>query len=788
MSSVSKAGCHIILMCILTLTIPLLSPKAADVQSLQADALVQSRTGEPLPASTLTFLQQKNPNSALVWVYFTDKGVFDKAGFDQRASSVRLSDKVLRRRAKVEKTEVVFADLPVVESYVQQIAQLGGKHRRTSRWLNAASYEIPMDQLQAVALLPFVRKIVPVAGFKMVPEEIQPISPDNQKNPHPADALALNYGYAQAQLAQIHVPEVHNKGFDGSGVTLAMFDTGFRKSHEAFANAYAEGRVLAEYDFIFNDANTANEPVDWSSQWDHGTLTWSTAGGYKDGSLYGPAYKANFLLAKTEDVRSETPVEEDNWVAALEWADSLGADVISSSLGYSDWYTYVDFDGQTATISIAAGTAAGLGIVVCNSMGNSGPGAGSLSAPADAFDIVAVGAVNSSGDLASFSSRGPTYDGRTKPEVCARGVSTSSASSSADNAYTTASGTSLSTPLIAGVACLLIQAHPTFPPGLIRESLMMTADNAATPNNDYGWGLANADAALSYGANFSADVTKGQAPLEVQFTDISPLTVNSWSWDFGDGGTSTVQNPLHDYTTPGAYTVTLTVGTHYGDITNSYAAFILALGDTVTFVPDTVSPGEHATISVRMVNSQPLERIVVPFKFYDSPQLVFDSVTKGSRTSYFEDLSALSYDPWNHKFTFRLTADNGGGALPLPVGSGEIMKMYFTVDASAPAGATYVVDTATTPYSVSVTSIYANYAPEVQTGSISTRSLVHGDVDNNGAVDIADLVALVEFSFSGGPAPDPLELGDVNGDSSVDIGDVVYLVEYMFAGGPPPVG
>ncbi|HKK20975.1 MAG TPA: S8 family serine peptidase, partial [candidate division Zixibacteria bacterium] len=598
MSSVSKAGWTCVLLCCLILALPLISSRAADVPALEAQPLVKQKAQEPITAAVSSFLEQRNPDTALVWVYFTDKGVFDKAAFQQKASSVHLSAKVLRRRAKSNVTGVVFADLPVVQNYVQQVSQLGAKLRRTSSWLNAASFKVPMSDLQAIGQLPFVQKVVPVAGFHVPQETVQPLAPDNHTKTHPKDALALDYGYAQAQLEQIHVPEMHAKGYDGSGVTLAMFDTGFRKSHEAFANAYAEGRVLAEYDFIFNDSNTANEPIDDPSQWNHGTLTWSTAGGYYDGYLYGPAYKANFLLAKTEDVRSETPVEEDNWVAALQWADSLGADVISSSLAYSDWYTYSDFDGMTATITIAANTAAGLGIVVCNAMGNEGPSAGTLDAPADAFDILACGAVSSNGTIASFSSRGPTADGRTKPEVCARGVSTACASSSGDNSYTTASGTSLSTPLVAGAVCLLVQAHPNYPPQLIRESMMMTANNASTPDNTYGWGLIDVNAASGYGAQFTADVTEGQAPLTVQFNDISPLSVTGWNWDFGDGNTSTVENPSHEYTTAGAYNVSLTVNSAYGDITNSQEAFILALGDTMTFVPDTVSPGEEAVVSI----------------------------------------------------------------------------------------------------------------------------------------------------------------------------------------------
>ena len=218
-------------------------------------------------------------------------------------------------------------------------------------------------------------------------------------------AYNLNYGSSLAQMEQVNVPVLHDLGYNGTGIIVAMFDTGYRKDHEAFALAFSESRVLAEYDFIFDDFETQNEDgIDAFNQHDHGTYTWSTLGGAMDNRLYGPAYGASFILAKTEDVRSETQVEEDNWVAAMEWADSIGADVVSSSLAYSDWYSYSDFDGETAVTTIAANTATSLGIVVCNAMANSGPGYGTLHAPADAFEILSCGAVDVNGVIASFSS------------------------------------------------------------------------------------------------------------------------------------------------------------------------------------------------------------------------------------------------------------------------------------------------------------------------------------------------------------------------------------------------
>ncbi|MCK4461336.1 MAG: S8 family serine peptidase, partial [candidate division Zixibacteria bacterium] len=510
-------------------------------------------------------------------------------------------------------------------------------------------------------------------------------------------------GLSLNQLNQINVPPVHEKGFTGSGVTLAIFDTGFRKSHDAFATHYVEGRVLAEWDFIFNDDNTANEGADWSNQWNHGTYIWSTSGGLDDGTLYGPAYRSNFILCKTEDVRSETQVEEDNWVAALEWVDSLGADVVTSSLSYMGWddgtgYTPADLDGWTAVTSIAASMAADMGIVVCNSAGNSGPSPQTLGAPADAFDILTVGAVDASGFLASFSSRGPTADLRIKPEVTAQGVSTSCAVATSDASYGTKSGTSLSTPLVAGAACLLIEARPYYTPRQIRWALMETANNAVTPNNDVGWGLIDLDAALSWGAHFGSDITVGNAPATVQFYDSSTVTPTSWTWDFGDGDSSSVQNPSHFYDNPGAYDVTLSIGTDsMGTITDVKEGYIILLADTLSFEATTGTPGSQVVMSVNLKNSQELSKLVIPLTFDDSPFLTFDSATLGQRTLYFERFQLVGFIPSSNSYAYELQADDGGGRPPLAAGDGEIMQLHFSIDALAPLGTTIVVDTTSSP-------------------------------------------------------------------------------------------
>ncbi len=225
--------------------------------------------------------------------------------------------------------------------------------------------------------------------------------------------------------------------------------------------------------------------------------------------MVSPAYRSDFLLAKTEDYQNESILEEDWMVEAFEWGEALGADVASISLGYSEFdnsaddYTYEDMNGETAICTLGAKRAAYLGIVVCNSMGNSGNDPWKyMTAPSDADSIISVGAVDVNGTIASFSSYGPTYDGRIKPEVVAFGVNNYHAVYTSISSYGTGSGTSYSTPLTAGVACLLLSAHPEWTNMEVREAMMMTADRTGDlpyPESDrYGWGLIDALAAVNY--------------------------------------------------------------------------------------------------------------------------------------------------------------------------------------------------------------------------------------------------------------------------------------------------
>jgi hypothetical protein len=393
--------------------------------------------------------------------------------------------------------------------------------RHRSRWLNAISIQIQAGKVEEIAKLTFVRQIKKVVSFKRRPLEIEPLRGELYLQGDSA-GYGRNYGPSLPQLDQINVPIVHDMGFMGQNVIVGMLDTGYWKEHQTFATAFSEGRVLAEWDFIYDDGNTQNEEGEPPGQHNHGTYIWSALGGEYEGELYGPAYKASFVLAKTEDLRWELPVEEDDWVAGLEWADSIGAEVISSSLAYSDWYVASDYDGNTCVTTVAADMAASRGIVVCNAMGNEGPAYRTLDAPADADSILACGAVDANGNIAGFSSRGPTYDGRIKPEVVARGVATYCALPYGIDDYGGVGGTSLSTPLVGGCAAVLMSAHPDWTAMQTREALMMTANNASSPDSTYGWGLLNLFAALNYSPSGALTISH-YPPL------FSPDTLNPYT-------------------------------------------------------------------------------------------------------------------------------------------------------------------------------------------------------------------------------------------------------------------
>jgi len=442
------------------------------------------------------------------WIFFKDKGEalyrplsFAKGSAFSLAAEEGLSLRAMERRKKVSKDNPVdYLDLPVNNNYIRKVVETGVEIKNVSKWFNAVTAYLNDAEAEKIRALPFVLEVRAVAVYKGK-KDIPGDSP-LQKKAFQKIQSKYKYGFSAFQNNMINVPLLHDIGIDGQGVYVGMLDTGFDWRKPSALN---KRKVKKEYDFIFNDSITANQAIDAGNQDGHGTLCFSVLGGFAPDTLIGPAYNAEFILAKTEDVRSETKIEEDNWVSAIEWMEREGVDVVSSSLGYNEFnnnignYTYKDMNGETAIVTLAADIAVTKGVTIVVSAGNEGNVAWKyITAPGDGKNVITVGAALSTGARASFSSMGPTYDGRIKPDVSALGVSVYHSVSGTVSGYSTSNGTSLSCPLVAGVVALVISARPELTPTQVRDALRNTASLASTPNNELGWGIIDAYKAVTY--------------------------------------------------------------------------------------------------------------------------------------------------------------------------------------------------------------------------------------------------------------------------------------------------
>jgi subtilisin family serine protease len=469
-----------------------------------------------------------------------------------------------RRARRGSIGDITVADLPVHDAYVHALIARGARLRGVSRWLNAASVEIAAAEAPALASLPFVSSmtLVPKGRPPALEETVEapaPLARSPRNGPESATRIALvpgdpaYYGGAFKQLDMMQVPQLHSLGLSGAGVLVCMLDSGFHITHQAFAGL----NVVATRDFINGDLNVDSQAgQDSAGQVSHGTETLSCVAGNQPGVFSGGAFGASVALGKTEFVPSETPIEMDYWQFGAEWADSLGADVISSSLGYSEFdnpidsYTYADMDGRTTVVTLAALEAARRGITVVTAAGNERATAWHfLIAPGDADSVITSGAVDSFNVVANFSSPGPTADGRIKPDVSAMGRSVLTVSPTSNTTYVRTSGTSFSTPLTASLVALLLESHPAWGPFEVREALRETALNHASPNNDVGWGLvqglaANAwvpsttgvpDAALASGPKLSVapNPLRAGSPVTIRFAAATPDPVRLEVFDVG---------------------------------------------------------------------------------------------------------------------------------------------------------------------------------------------------------------------------------------------------------------
>jgi hypothetical protein len=434
------------------------------------------------------------------WVYFADKGGADLA---KAAPGALVSEASLRRRMNVMPATALVdeTDLPVHAPYLAKLGNSGVTVGQVSKWLNAVSIRGTAEQIARCASLPFVRSLDLVTGYKRSPDPAVPAGEHTPSLQKQTGTYSLDYGSSFSQVNTINVPAIHDLGNSAQGVIVGVFDNGFRlPAHEAFSTMH----IIATYDFVDNKVSVV--PSNPSTSFgDHGVYTLATIGGYKPGAVIGPAYGASYILARTENDSGETPAEEDKWVRAIEWADSLGVQVTSTSLGYLDYdagytsWTWENMDGRTTAITRAAAMAVRKGILVVNSAGTEGFNAthNTLIAPADGDSVLAAGAVTPAGARASFSSIGPSTSipPHIKPDVMAQGTNIFTASATSTTGYTIIQGTSFSCPLTAGVAALLVKERPTAPPMVIVNAMKSTASKAANPDNLMGYGILNAVAA-----------------------------------------------------------------------------------------------------------------------------------------------------------------------------------------------------------------------------------------------------------------------------------------------------
>lgn len=416
------------------------------------------------------------------WVTFMDKG-----DITQWKPRDFLAQRSLDRRAR-QSLAVQYGDYPVQPSYIQGVAEEGAMPLHASKWLNAVSTRMDGPTAERVASLPYVRAV------RRIPKAIRDM---DATEPAANTRYGYHTGYTTHQLTMVGLDKLHQNGYNGRGILISVMDNGFHSAdlNPHLAHLFSTNRIVATYDFVHHEQDVFDQGT-------HGQQVLTILAAWKEdieptsGWFYGSAHGASFILCHTEDDASETTQEEDNWVRAMEFADSIGADVFSTSLGYRDFdggwdYGYAGMDGNTTIITRAADLAASKGIVVVNSAGNNG--ANKMLAPSDGDSVISVGAVDSARVIAAFSSHGPSYDGRIKPDISAMGAGTSYISAAGN--LSRGSGTSFSCPVASGMAACLLQAAPHTPNMDVYAAIIRSADRYDHPDSLYGYGIPYAPAA-----------------------------------------------------------------------------------------------------------------------------------------------------------------------------------------------------------------------------------------------------------------------------------------------------
>ena len=403
-----------------------------------------------------------------------------------------LSQRSVNRRQKQNIT-VKTRDLPVNPSYVSEIKKTGAKIWFTSRWMNAALIQTSEANLQTVLKLPFVKNLevngtVDDPGSRSGRRVSKFEALDNQ---------VFNYGLAKTQNEMIGVNVMHDLGYKGEGMMIAVLDAGFNNVDKipAFKPLFDEKRIVGTYDFVKKETSVYEDDG-------HGTSVLSCMGAFLEGTMVGTAPKASYLLLRSEDAPSEYIIEEANWLFAAEYADSVGVDLINSSLGYTTFddtktdHSYAQLDGNTTIAARAADWAASVGIVCVISAGNDGTSAWKyIATPADADSILTVGAVDANKIYARFSSLGIPTDKRIKPDIVAMGQS--AAVIPPNGNVSTASGTSFSSPILCGMVAGYWQANPTLTAMQVMENIRKSGSQADKPDKILGYGIPNLFKALA---------------------------------------------------------------------------------------------------------------------------------------------------------------------------------------------------------------------------------------------------------------------------------------------------
>jgi serine protease AprX len=435
------------------------------------------------------------------WIQLKDKAA---SPYSTNKPEEFLSKRAIERRKKFS-IPVTQQDFPVNPAYMQQIAATGVKVLNTSRWLNGLSVQTNDNTvLKKLTNLPFIQSVDKIgvhsnkdnSSLDYLMEVFQSLGDDDddkkdgKKNKSTIDEYTEAYygqGYAQAQM--LNAPALHKLGYTGNGVVVAILDGGFMNVHKikTFKHLYKNNLLLGTWDFVRQDSNVFDDT-------NHGMNVLSCMAAKTPGQMVGTAPGAMFWLLRTEDANTEYVVEEYNWATGAEFADSAGADIINSSLGYSVFddnstsHIYGQLNGKSSVASRAAAIAAQKGIIVCNAAGNEGNDDWTyIGTPGDAEGILTIGGVNNDSTHADFSSYGPTADGRIKPEVSA--LATNAYVANVNDVFRPSQGTSFATPILCGAVACLRQAHPDKTVKEIINAIELSATKFAHPDTVLGYGI-----------------------------------------------------------------------------------------------------------------------------------------------------------------------------------------------------------------------------------------------------------------------------------------------------------